>query len=185
MVIRGAIANSSILIYEWVPTEGQQLEGSWPENLALIHWCCYCPVSKLCLILRPHEVQHTSLPCPSLSLWVCSNPCPLSQWCHPTIWSSVIPFSSCLQSFPSSGSFPMSRLLALGVQDIGALSSASVLPMHIQGWFPLGWTGLISMLSKGLSRVFSSTTVWKHKFFSAQSSLWSNSHIHTWLLEKP
>ena len=106
----------------------------------------------------------------------------ISRWCHPTISSSVVPFSSCLQSFPASGSFPMSWLFTSGGQSIGA--SASVLPMNIQGWFPLGLTGLISLLSKGCSRVFSNTTVWKHQFFSSQSSLGSNSHIHTWLLEK-
>ena len=100
-------------------------------------------------------------------------------WCHPTISSSVAPFSSCPQSFPKSGSFSMSRFFTLGDKSIGA-SSASVLPMNIQNWFPLGLTGLISLHSKGLSRVFSSTTVQKHQFFSAQSSLWSNSYIHTW-----
>ena len=105
----------------------------------------------------------------SLSPWVCSNLCPLSQWCHPTISSSVIAFSSCLQSFPASGAFPMSRLLASGGQSIGASASASasVIPMSIQGWFPLGLTSLISLLSKGLSRVFSSTAFWKHQFFGA------------------
>ena len=116
---------------------------------------------------------------------VCSNSYPLSQWCHPTISSSVAPFSSCLQSFPASGSFPMSWLIALGGQSIGASAIASVLPMNIQHWLPLRWTGLISLLSKGLSRVFSSTTILKHQFFGAQPSLWSNSYICTWLLEKP
>ena len=135
--------------------------------------------------LQPHGLQHARLPCPSSSPGACSNSCPLSQWCHPTISSSVIPFASCLQSFPASGSFPMSWLFALGGQSIGASASASVLPMSIQGWFPLGLTGLISLLSKGLSWVFSSTTVRKHQFFSAQPSLWSNYHTHTWLLEKP
>ena len=110
--------------------------------------------------------------------------CPLSRWCHPTISSSVIPFSSCPQSFPPSGSFPISWLFASGGQIIGASASASVLPMNIQDWFPLGWTGLI-LQSKGLSRVFSNTTVQKHQFFGSQPSLWSNSNIRTWLLEKP
>ena len=114
--------------------------------------------------------------------WTCSNSCPLSQWCHPTISSSVVPFSSCSQSFPASGSFLMSWLFTSGGQSIGA--SGSVLPMSIQGWFPLGFTGWISLQSKGLSRVFSSTTVQKHQFFVAQLSLWSNSYIHTRLLEK-
>ena len=122
------------------------------------------------------------LPCPSLSLRVCSNSGQLGRWCHPTISSSVVPFSSCLQFFPASGSPSMSRLFTSRGQSIGA--SASVLPMSIQDWFPLGLTGLISLLSKGPSRVFSNTTVWKHQFFSTQPSLWSNYHIHTWLLEK-
>ena len=113
-----------------------------------------------------------------------SNSFPPSQWCHPTISSSVIPFSSCLQSFPASGSFQMSQFFATGGQNIGASASALVLPMNIQDWFPLGLTGLISLQSKGLSRVFSSTAVQKHQFFSAQPALLSNSHIHTWLLEK-
>ena len=131
----------------------------------------------------PHGLQHARLPCPSPTPGACSNSCPLSWWCHPTTLSSVIPFSSCLQSFPASGAFPMSQLFTSGGQSIGA--SASVLPMHIQDWFPLGWIGWISLQSKGLSRVFSNTTVQKHQFFGAQFSLWSNSHIHTWLLEKP
>ena len=113
------------------------------------------------------------------------NSCPLSQWCHPTISSSVVPFSSHLQSFPASGSFPMSQFFTSGGQSIGVSASTSVLPMNTQDWSPLGWTGWMSLQSKGLSRVFSNTTVQKHQFFSAQFSLWSNSHIHTWLLEKP
>ena len=114
-----------------------------------------------------------------------TNSCPLSQWCHPTIYSSVIPFSSHLQTFPASGSFPKSQFFASGGQSIGVSASTSVLPMNIQGWFPLTVTGLISLKLKGLSGVFSSTAIWKHQFLSAQPSLWSNSHIHTWLLEKP
>ena len=132
--------------------------------------------------LQLHGLQHTRLPCPSPTPRACSDSCPSSQWCHSTISSSVIPFSSCLQSFPTSGSFPVSWHFISGGQSIGA--SASVLPMNIQCWFPLGLTGLISLLSKGLSRVFSSTTVSKHQFFGAQPSLWSNSHILTSLLEK-
>ena len=108
----------------------------------------------------------------------------MSQWCHPTISSAVVPFSSRLQSFPAPGSYQMSQHFASGSQSIGALASASVLPMNIQDWFPLGWTDWISLQSKGLSRVFSNTTVHKHQFFSTQLSLQSNSHIHTWLLEK-
>ena len=114
-----------------------------------------------------------------------SHSCPLSWWWHPKILSSVAPFSSCPQSFPASRSFPMSWFFASGSQSIGASASASVLPMNIQNWFPLGLTGLISLQSKGLSSVFSSTTVQKHQFFGVQPSLWPNSHIHTWLLEKP
>ena len=135
--------------------------------------------------LQPHGLQHARLPCASPNPGACSNLCSLSQWWHPTISSSVIPFSSCLQSFPASGSFPMSQFFISGCQRIGVSASASVLPMNIQDWFPLGWTGWISLQSKGLSRVFSNTTVQKHQFFGIQLSLQSNSHIHTWLLAKP
>ena len=131
-----------------------------------------------------HGLQHARLPCPLPSNGVYTNSCPLSRWCFPTISSSAAPFSFCLQSFPESGSYPMSRLFATSGQSIGASASTSVLPMNIRCWFPLGLTDLISLESKGLSRVFSSTTVQKHKFFSAQPSLWSNSHIHRWLLQK-
>ena len=133
--------------------------------------------------LHPHGLQHIRLLCPSLSPGICSNLRPLSQWCHPTISSSVTPLSPCLQSFPASGSFLMSWLFASDSQSAGA--STSILPMNIQGWFPLGLIGLNSSLSKGLSRVFSSTTIKKHWFIGAQSSLWFSSHIHTRLLEKP
>ena len=135
--------------------------------------------------LWPHGLQHARLSCSSLSPRVCSNSCPLSQWCHPTISSSVASFSSCPQSFSVSGCFPMSQLYASGDQNIGASASASLLPMNIQGWFPLGLTYLISLLSKGLSRVLSSTTVRKNQFFGTQPSSWFNSHICTWLLEEP
>ena len=121
--------------------------------------------------LSPHALQHTRLPCPSPSPGACSDSCPLSQWCHPTIPSSVDPFSSCLQSFPAAGSFAMSQLFTSGGQSIGVSASTLVLPMNIQDWSPLGWTGLISSQSKGLSRVFSNTTVQKHQFFSAQPSV--------------
>ena len=122
-------------------------------------------------------MQHTRPPCLSPTPGVYSNSCPLSWWCHPTISSSVDPFSSCLQSFPASGSFPMSQFFASGGQSIRILASASVLPMNIQDWFPLRLTGWISLQSKGSSRVFSNTTIQKHQFFGAQPSLWSNSHI--------
>ena len=121
--------------------------------------------------LQPHGLQHARLPCPSPTPGACSNSCQLSWWCHPTISSSVTPFSSCLQSFPASGSFLMSLLFTSGGQTTGVSASASVLLMNIQDWFPLGWTGWISLLSKGLSRVFSNTTIQKHQLFSAQLSL--------------
>ena len=121
--------------------------------------------------LQPHGPQHTRPPCPSWTPGVYSNACPLGRWCHPTISSPVVPFSSCPQSFPASGSFPMSQFFASGGQSIGVSTSASVLPMCVQDWFPLGWTGWISLQSKGLSRVFSNTTVQKHQFFGAQLSL--------------
>ena len=115
--------------------------------------------------LWPHGLQHARLPCSSPTSRACSNLCPLSWWCHLTISSSVVPFSSCLQSFPASGSFPMNQFFTLGGQSIEASASASVLPMNIQDWSPLGWTDWISWQSKGLSRVFSNTTVQKHQFF--------------------
>ena len=151
------------------------------RNHALKLICC--SVTQSCLTLRPHE--HARLPCPSPSPRTCSNSCPLRQWFHPTISSSFVPFSSCLQSFPASGSFPMSQLFAPGDQSIGASAWASVLPVNIQGWFPLELTGLISLQSRRLSRVFSKITVQKHQFFGAQLSLEFNSHTHTWLLEEP
>ena len=125
--------------------------------------------------LWPHRLQHARLPCPSLSLGVCSNSCSLSQWCHPNVSSCIVHFSSCLQSFPASGSLPMSQIFRSGGQSTGDSALASVLPMNIQGWFPLGLNGFISFLSKELSRVFSKTTVQKHQLFGAQLSLCSNS----------
>ena len=133
--------------------------------------------------LWPHGLQHTRLPCPSPSRRVYSDSGPLSQWCNPTISSSVVPFSSCPQSFPESESFPMSRLFTSGSQSIGA--SASILPMNIQVLSPLGISDLISLPSRGLSGDFSSTTVWKHQFFNTQPFLWFNSHICTWSLGRP
>ena len=135
--------------------------------------------------LQPRGLQHARRPCPVLSPGVCSDLPPSGWWGHPNISSYVVPFSSFPQSFPASESFSVSWLFTSGDQSIGASASASVLPMNIQGWFPLGLTGLISLQSKGLSKVFSSTTVEKHQFFSAQPSLWSNSHIRNWLLKKP
>ena len=133
--------------------------------------------------LSPHGLQHARLPCLSLSAGVCSNSCPSSWWCHPTISSSVVPFSSHLQPYPASGTFPRSQFFTSGSQSIGVSALPSVLPMNIQDWFPLEWTGWISLRSKGLSRVFSSITVQKHQFLGAQPSLWSNSQICTWPLE--
>ena len=132
-----------------------------------------------------YRLQHAWFPCPSPTPRACSDSWPSSWWCHPTISSSVVPFSFCPRSFPASGSFEMSQLFTSGSQRIGVSASASVLPMNTQDWSPLGWTGWISLQSKGLSRVFSNTTVQKHQFFSAQLSSQSNSHIHTWPLEKP
>ena len=134
--------------------------------------------------LWPHESQHTRPPCPSPTPRVYSNSCPSSPWCHPAISSSVVPSSSCLQSLPASGSFQMIQLLVWGGWSTEVSASASVLPMNTQDWSPLRWTGWISLQSKGLSRVFSNTTVQKHQFFNTHISLQSNSHIHTWLLEK-
>ena len=140
-----------------------------------------CSVAQSCLTLQPHGLQNTKFPYFTISESMLKL-MPIES-CHPTISFSFVPFSSCLQSFPASGSFPMSQFFTLGSQSIGA--SASVLPMNGQDWFPLGWTGWIFLQSKGLLRVFSNTTVQKHQFFDTQPSLWSNYHIHTWLLETP
>ena len=144
---------------------------------SMVHWSLLFSCSVVSNSLQLHGQQHTRIPCPSPSPGVCSTSCPSSRWCHPTILSSIVPFSFCLQPFPTSW------LLPLGGQSIG--TSASVLPMNIQGWFSLGLTVLNSLQSEGLSRVFSNTKVQKHQFFSAQPFLWSNSYIHTWVLEKP
>ena len=135
--------------------------------------------------LQLHELQHTRLSYPSPTPRASSNSPSIKLVMHPTILSSAVSFSSCLQSFPASKSFTVSQFFLSGGQSIGVSASISVLPMNIQDWFPLGLTGLISLQSRGLSRVFSNTTVQKHQFFSTQLSLWSNSHIHIWLLEKP
>ena len=166
-----------------LPQWGQRkyLQGSLTKHFSSVQ---FSP-SVVSDSLRPQEPQHTRLPCPSPTPGVYPNSCPLSRWCHPTISSPVIHFS-CLQSFPTSGSSQMSQLFISGGQNIVDVSaSTSVLPMNTQDWFPLGWTGWISLQSKGPSRVFSNPTVQKHQFFGTQLSLQSNSHIHTWLLEKP
>ena len=136
-------------------------------------------------LFEPHEMQHARPPCPSPTPAVHPNSCPLSWWCQPAISSSVIPYSSCPQSLPASGSFLMSQLFAWGGQSTGVSALASFLPKNTQGWSLLEWTGWISLKSKGLSRIFSNTTVQKHQFFGTQLSSQSNSHIHTWPLEKP
>ena len=160
-----------------------------PPYSALFSLIIFSSIQFSCSVmsdsLRPHELQHARPPCPSPSPRVHPNSYPSSQWCHPTISSSVVPFSSCPQSLPASESFPMSQLFAWGGQSIGVSASASVLPESIQDWSPLEWTDWISLQSKGLSRVFSNTTDQKHQFFGTQLSSQSNSHIHTWLLEKP
>ena len=163
--------------------------------LRLILWRMFhvhmrmCSVQFSCSVVfdssQSHGLQYARPPCPSPTPGVYSNLCPLSQWCHPTISSSFIPVASCLQSFPASGSFPMSQFFPSGGQSIGVSASASVLSMNIQDWFPLGWAAWISLQSKGLSGVFSNTIVQKHQFLCTELSLWSNSHIHTWLMEKP
>ena len=149
-------------------------------------WIYFSSVSRSVMSdsMRPHGLQHAKPPCPSPTPGVHSDSCPSSQWCHSAISSSVFPFSSCPQCLPASESFPMSQLFTSGRQSIGVSALASVLPKNTQNWSPLEWTGWISLQSKGLSRVFSNTTVQKHQFFHAQLSSQSNSHIHTWLLEK-
>ena len=139
---------------------------AWGGPISMCRWYQFSQ-SVVSDSLQPHGLQHTRPPCPSPTPGVYWNSCPLSWWCHPTIWSSVVPFSSRLRSFPASGSFQMSQFFASGGQSIGASALASVLPMNIQDWFPIEWTGWISLQSKGLSRVFSNTTVQKHQFFDA------------------
>ena len=155
----------------------------WVTTGILITRSVQFSISVMSDSLRPHEPQPSRPPCPSPNPRVHPNPCPLCRWCHPTI-SSVVPFSR-LQPFPASGSFQMSQLSAWCGQNTGVSASTSVLPMNTQDWSHLGWTGWISLQSKGLSRVFSNTTVQKHQFFGTKLSSQSNSHIHTWLLEKP
>ena len=152
-------------ILEWVAYPFSS-ESSWPRNPSRVS----CIAGRFFNNWAIRECN-TRLPCPSLTPRACSNSDPSSWWCHPKISSSVVPFSSCLQSFPASGSFQMSQFFTLGGQNIGVSASTLVLPMNIQDWFPLGWTSWISLQSKGLSRVFSNTTVQKHQFFSAQLSL--------------
>ena len=187
---------------DWLPPQGTNNKWKWnkikkikipeKERTLKYHWDTLVSQSVsqfsrsvVSDSLRPHESQHARPLCPSPTPGVHPDSCPSSQWCHPAISSSVVPFSSCPQSLPASESFPMSQLFAWGGQSIGVSALASVLPMNTQDRSPLEWTGWISLQSKGLSRVFSNTTVQKHQFFSTQLSLQSNSHIHTWPLEKP
>ena len=161
------------------------LKWSYSSKFSFLTWWMFsllfsCPVVSDSL--QPHGLQHTRPPSPSPSPTVCPSSCSLHQWCHPAISSSDTLLSFCPQSFPASGTFPMSRLFASGDQNTGASASASVLPMRFQGWFPLRLTGLISLLSKGLSGVFSSTRVWRHQFFGILPSSQSSSHDHTWPL---
>ena len=150
----------------------------------ICHSVQFSSVAQLCPTLQPHESQHARPPYPSPTPGVHSDSRPSSRWCHPAISSSVVPFSSCLQSLPASESFPMNQLFTWGGQRTGISALASFLPKKSQGWSS-EWTGWISLQSKGLSRVFSNTTVQKHQFIGTQFSSQSNSHIHTWLLEKP
>ena len=163
----------------WI--HGSMMRITTPAHSSSVHFSC----SIVSDSLRPHESQHARPPCLSPTPRVHSNSCLSSWWCHPTISSSVVPFSSCPQSFPASESFPMSQLFVWGGQSIEVSASASVPTMNTQDWSPLEWTGWISLQSKGLSRVFSNTTVQKHQFFGAQPSSQSKSYIHTWPQEKP
>ena len=172
------VKNPTAIQETWVQSPGWEnpLEKGKASSVQLLSW--------VQLFVIPWTTAHQA-PHPSPTPGVYPNSCPLSRWCHPTISSSVVPFSSCPQSFPASGSFQISQLFPSGGQSIGLSASPSFLPMNTQDWSPLGWTDWISLQSKGLSRVFSNTTVQKHQFFGAQLSSQSNSHIHTWLLEKP
>ena len=184
---KGLATYSSILAWRTPWTEvpsGLQFMGSlrvlyYKLQRCLLLFSC----SVMFNSVWPHELQHARLPCTSLSPRACSNSCPLSRWCHPSISSSVVPFC-CFQTFSASECFLENQLFPLGGQSTGVSASASVFPMNVQDWSPLGWTAWISLQSKGLSRVFSNTIVQKYQFFGAQPFLWSNSHIHTWLLAK-
>ena len=178
VIVFSNILSSAMAFVQWISSINKPKRSQANSKLhnkieLLILWIYFVDVQSLSHIncLQPHGLQHVRIPCPSPTPGACSNSCPLSQWCHPTISSSAVPFSSCLQSFPVSGSFLKSWLSKLGGQSIGASASVSVLLMNTQDWFLLGLTGLISLQSKGLSRVFSNTTVQKHQFFSIQPSL--------------
>ena len=165
------------LLFKKCRIDLDSLYRTWHSSFIFFWWWSLLSCPVVSDSLWPHGLQHTRPPCPSPTPGACSDSYPLSRWCHPTISSSAVPFSSCLQSCPPSGSFPISQFFASGGQSIRA-------SLDIQVWSPLGWAGWISLKSKGLSRVFSYTTGQKHQFFGIQPSLWSNSHIHTWLLGK-
>ena len=182
----------SQVIYKEMCSQSEYMGRNSGLFLYWIPYICVCvcmyirSVAQSCLTLcDPMKSQHARPPCPSLTPGVHTDSCPSSQWCHPAISSSVVPFSFCPQSLPASESFPMSQLFAWGGQSIRVSALASFLPKKSQGWSPSEWTGWISLQSKGLSRVFSKTTVQKHQFFGAQPSSQSNSHMHTWPQEKP
>ena len=180
--------------YRGLECKNRKSRNTW-SNRQIWPWSTEWSRAKTNRILPRERTGHSKHPLPTtqektlhmdITRWSTTNShWLLSRWCHPTISSSVIPFSSRLQSFPVSGSFQMSQLFVSGGQSTEVSASEFVLPMSIQDWFPLGWTGWISLQSKRFSRVFSNTTVQKHQFFGSQPSLWSSSHIHTWLLEKP
>ena len=171
LAISGILESRNMVIQDQAMSYLNKLgEGMWWQMQSSKHSVQFSR-SAMSDSLRPHGLQHARPPCPSPTPRDYSDSCPSSQWCHPTISSSVIPFSSHLQSFPALGSFPVSHFFTSGGQSIGVSASASALSMNIQDWFPLGWTGWISLQSKGLSRVFSNTTVQKHQFFSTQFSL--------------
>ena len=177
MVIWGGLTNS----WEWREVKDKKKVKNIPTWMDSVQFSCSVMSNSLWL----HRLQHSRLPCQSPAPGACSNSCPLSRWCHPTISSSDVLFSSHLQSIPASVSLQMSQLFTSGGQSIGVSASTSVFTMNTQDWYPLGWTGWISFQSKGLSGVFSNTTVQKHQFFGTQLSSQSNSHIHTWPQEKP
>ena len=171
----------------WGFREPQSYWRNMPITNSICYVVCSVPFSLSVMSdsLPPHGLHHNRACSSSPTPGAWANSCPSSRWLHPTISSSVILFSSCLQAFPVTGSFLVSQFFTLGGQSIGVSASASVLPMNIQDWFPLGWTVWISLLSRGFSRLFSSNTIRKHPFLSTQPSLWFNSHICTWLLENP
>ena len=166
--------------WKWTTQKFQNWNSTTKWKIQSVQFSC----SALSKSLQPHGLQHAKLPCPSPAPWACSNSCSTNWWWHASMASSIVPFASYLQSFPALGFFSNELVFCIRWPKDWSWAFASVLPMNINGWFPLGLTGLISLLFKGFSRIFSNTTVQKHQFFGTQPSLWSNSHICTWLLEK-